>query len=400
MGTLTIRSFTPHSSLTSMKDVIDNLSRIIRDAAAQRRPLCIRGGGTKDFYGGEIRGDPLDTRALRGIVSYEPTELVITARAGTPLADIEQALQEKGQLLPFEPPHFEDAGQPAAPSPPVVKSNLELAPIPQSSPAGTRATLGGCVATGLSGPRRAYAGAVRDFVLGVRVMDARGAELHFGGEVMKNVAGYDVSRLTVGALGTLGVILEVSLKVLPVPTAESTVRLAVGPEQAINLMNDWAGKPLPLTATAYRAGSLSVRLSGAPSAVDAAVKKIGGEAIDPAQAVPFWSDIREQRASFFAGDQPLWRLSVKSTMPPLDLDGPQLIEWGGALRWLRTDADARIIREAAARAGGHATLFRSARKFGSPFHPLSPGLARIHRRLKEAFDPAGIFNPGRLYADL
>jgi len=383
-----------------MQDVIDNLSRIIRDAASQRRPLCIRGGGTKDFYGGEIRGDALDTTALRGIVSYEPTELVITARAGTPLADIEAALQEKGQFLPFEPPHFEDARQRAMPSPPAGEGNLELAPVAQSSPAVKRATLGGCVATGLSGPRRAYAGAVRDFVLGVRIMDGKGSELRFGGEVMKNVAGYDVSRLTVGALGTLGVILEVSLKVLPAPAAETTLRLAVGPEEAINLMNDWAGKPLPLTATAYRAGSLAVRLSGARVAIDAAVKKVGGEAMDPAQAAQFWSDIREQRASFFAGDQPLWRLSVKPTTPPLDLAGPQLFEWGGALRWLRSDADAKTIREASARAGGHATLFRSTSKAVGAFHPLSPGLARIHRRLKEAFDPAGIFNPGRLYPDL
>jgi len=383
-----------------MQDVIDNLSRVIRDAASRRRPLCIRGGGTKDFYGGEIRGDLLDTTALRGIVSYEPTELVITARAGTPLADIEAALQEKGQLLPFEPPHFEDARQSAVPSPRVVESNLELAPIAQSSPAVKRATLGGCVATGLSGPRRAYAGAVRDFVLGVRIMDGKGAELRFGGEVMKNVAGYDVSRLTVGALGTLGVILEVSLKVLPVPVAERTLRLAVGPEEAIDLMNEWAGRPLPVTATAYRAGSLAVRLAGAPSAVEAAAKKIGGDAMDPAQGALFWTDIREQRASFFGGDQPLWRLSVKATTPPLDLAGPQLIEWGGALRWLRSDTEAKAIREAAAHAGGHATLFRAANKAGGAFHPLSPGLARIHRRLKEAFDPAGIFNPGRLYPDL
>ena len=383
-----------------MNAAIKELSDAIRDAAAHKRPLCIRGGGTKEFYGGEIRGHALDTTALRGIVSYEPTELVMTARAGTPLADIEAALREKGQLLAFEPPHFEQVPQPGIPSPPPVEGGLELEGIAPAATVVRRATLGGCVATGLSGPRRAYAGAVRDFVLGVRIMDGKGAELRFGGEVMKNVAGYDVSRLTVGALGTLGVILEVSLKVLPAPAAETTLRLAIGPEEAINLMNDWAGKPLPLTATAYRAGSLSVRLSGAPIAVDAAVKKIGGEAMGPAQAAQFWSDIREQRASFFAGNQPLWRLSIKPTTPPLDLAGPQLFEWGGALRWLRSDADAKLIRDAAARAGGHATLFRSTSKAAGAFHPLSPGLARIHRRLKEAFDPSGIFNPGRLYPEL
>jgi glycolate oxidase FAD binding subunit len=378
-----------------MQDVVNNLSRLIREAASERRPLCIRGGGTKDFYGGEIRGNVLDTKPLRGIVSYEPTELVITAHAGTPLAEIEAALREKGQLLPFEPPHFDHFPHPVAPLPP-GEGELALATV---APEEKLATLGGCVATGLSGPRRAYAGAVRDFVLGVRIMDGKGAELRFGGEVMKNVAGYDVSRLTVGALGTLGVILEVSLKVLPAPVAEATLRLAVGPDQAISLMNEWAGKPLPVSATAYRAGSLWVRLSGAPSAVGAAVKKIGGEVMDADQATRFWNDMREQRAPFFAGEQPLWRLSVKSTTPPLDLSGPQLIEWGGALRWLRSDANAKMIREAAARAGGHATLFRAVNKTAGVFHPLSPGLAKIHRRLKEAFDPAGILNPGRLYPD-
>jgi glycolate dehydrogenase FAD-binding subunit len=378
-----------------MSDPVAHLAEVIREAAARKRALCIRGGGTKDFYGGERRGDVLDTKSLRGIVSYEPTELVITARAGTPLTEIEGALRENGQLLPFEPPHFDYFPPPAAPFP-ASEGGLALAPV---APEEKLATLGGCVATGLSGPRRAYAGAVRDFVLGVRIMDGKGAELRFGGEVMKNVAGYDVSRLTVGALGTLGVILEVSLKVLPAQVAEATLRLAVAPDQAIVLMNEWAGKPLPVSATAYRARSLSVRLSGAPSAVDAAVKKIGGEAMDADQATRFWNDIREQRAPFFAGDQPLWRLSVKSTTPPLDLSGPQLIEWSGALRWLRSDADAKVIREAAARAGGHANLFRAGVKAAAVFHPLSPGLAKIHRRLKEAFDPAGILNPGRMYPD-
>lgn len=378
-----------------MTDPIARLADVIREAAARKRALRIRGGGTKDFYGGEPRGDVLDTRPLRGIVSYEPTELVITARAGTPLEEIESALQEKGQQLPFEPPHFDY--RPRAPAPaPSGHGDLTLA---SAAPEERTATLGGCVAAGLSGPRRAYAGAVRDFVLGVRIMDGSGNALRFGGEVMKNVAGYDVSRLTVGALGTLGVILEVSLKVLPIPASEATLKLAAGPDEAIKLMNQWAGKPLPVTGTAYRAGSLTVRVSGAASAVSAAVRKIGGEAMDAEQAARFWSDVREQRAPFFAGDQALWRLSVKSTTPPMDLAGPQLMEWSGALRWLRSDADAKVIREAAEGAGGHATLFRAGNKAAAVFHPLSPALARIHRRLKTAFDPSGILNPGRLYPD-
>jgi len=378
-----------------MSDPIVHLADVIREAAARKRALCIRGGGTKDFYGGEPRGDVLDTRPLRGIVSYEPTELVITARAGTPLEEIEATLQEKGQQLPFEPPHFDYRPKAPAPSP-SGRGDLTLA---SDAPEERIATLGGCVAAGLSGPRRAYAGAVRDFVLGVRIMDGSGNALRFGGEVMKNVAGYDVSRLTVGALGTLGVILEVSLKVLPIPASEATLKLAAGPDEAIKLMNQWAGKPLPVTGTAYRAGSLTVRVSGAASAVSAAVRKIGGEAMDAEQAARFWSDVREQRAPFFAGDQALWRLSVKSTTPPMDLSGPQFMEWSGALRWLRSDADANVIREAAGRAGGHATLFRAGNKAAEVFHPLSPALARIHRRLKTAFDPAGILNRGRLYPD-
>lgn len=354
-----------------MNSVVQRLSEAIREAAAQKRPLCIRGGGTKDFYGGTIHGYKLNTVDYRGIVSYEPTELVITARAGTPLGEIESALREKGQMLAFEPPHFGDA-----------------------------ATFGGCVAAGLSGPRRPYAGAVRDFVLGVRLLDGKGEDLRFGGQVMKNVAGYDVSRFMAGSLGTLGLLLEISLKVLPAPTAESTLRLACGEAQALRLMNEWAGKPLPLSATAFHDDSLSVRLSGAPVAVEAAVRRIGhGTLVDPAEAERFWAGIREQTDPYSAGDAPLWRLSVKSTTPSMGLPGKQLIEWGGALRWLRSEADAGVIRDAAARAGGHATLFRCGDKTAGAFHPLAPALMKLHRNLKHALDPAGILNPGRLYPD-
>jgi glycolate oxidase FAD binding subunit len=354
-----------------MQDIVENLSRTIKEAAKQKRPLCIRGGGTKDFYGGPVHGYKLNTVDYRGIVAYEPTELVITARAGTPLAEIEAALREKGQMLAFEPPHF-----------------------------GPGATLGGCIATGLSGPRRAYAGAARDFVLGVRILDGKGAELKFGGQVMKNVAGYDVSRLMAGSLGTLGVLLEVSLKVLPLPVSETTLLLKCGEAEAISLMNKWAAQPLPITATAYRGGDLGVRLSGARVAVDAAAGKIGGAPVASAQAERFWTGIREHTDPFFAPSGPLWRLSVKSTTPPLDIPGQQLIEWGGALRWLKSYADAKSIRDAAARSGGHATLFRGGDKSAGVFQPLPPALMKLHRNLKQAFDPAGVLNPGRLYPDL
>jgi glycolate oxidase FAD binding subunit len=354
-----------------MQDIVENLSRLIREAAKQKRPLCIRGGGTKDFYGGPIHGYKLNTGDFRGIVDYEPTELVITARAGTPLAEVEAVLREKGQMLAFEPPHF-----------------------------GPSATLGGCIATGLSGPRRPYAGAVRDFVLGVRILDGKGDDLKFGGQVMKNVAGYDVSRLMAGSLGTLGLLLEVSLKVLPLPAAEATLLLRRTETDALELMNRWAARPLPISATAYRDGDLRVRLSGARVAVDAAAVKIGGAPVAPAQSERFWTGIREQTDPFFAGSEPLWRLSVKSTTTPLALPGRQLVEWGGAQRWLRSAADGRTIREAAARAGGHATLFRGGDRSTGAFHPLPPVLMKLHRNLKQAFDPSGILNPGRLYPDL
>lgn len=358
-----------------MDPVLEKISATVREAAGERRPLRLRGGGSKDFYGQALQGDILDLRAYTGIVAYEPSELVITARCGTPLAEIERALRERGQMLAFEPPHF-----------------------------GEGATLGGMVAAGLSGPRRQAAGAVRDFVLGARIMDGRGEVLAFGGQVMKNVAGYDVSRLMAGALGTLGAILEVSLKVLPVPVAEATIRLELPEDRVIEQLNQWGGKPLPISASAWTDDELCVRLSGAAAAVKAAREKIGGETVDAAQSERFWSGIREHSDMFFRASTEsgaaLWRMSLPSTTPPLALPGSQLIEWGGALRWLVSQADPRAIRGAAQRAGGHATLFRGGDKSVGVFQPLAPALVDLHRKLKREFDPQGVFNPGRMYADL
>ena len=353
-----------------MQEVIERCADRIRSAAAGKKPLRLRGGGSKDFYGEAVEGELLDTRAYAGIIAYEPTELVITVRCGTPLAELEAVLRVEGQHLAFEPPHF-----------------------------GPGATVGGMVAAGLSGPRRACAGAVRDFVLGVRLLDGRGDDLSFGGQVMKNVAGYDVSRPMAGSLGTLGLILEVSLKVPPLPFAEATLKLEMPQDKAIGILNHWGGKPLPISACAWAEGDLALRLSGAASAVKAAREAIGGESIAADQAEGYWRGIREQTAPFFRTDKPLWRLSVPSVTPPLALPGEQLIEWGGSQRWLASNADARTIREAAAQAGGHATLFRASDKSAGVFTPLQPALAKIHRNLKQAFDPAGIFNPGRMYPD-
>ena len=339
----------------------------IRAAVAGKKALRLRGGGTKDFYGNALRGDILDTQGYAGIVSYEPTELVVTARCGTSLSELESLLGKNRQCLPFEPPHF-----------------------------GAGATVGGCVAAGLSGPRRAAAGALRDFVLGVKLVDGRAQALVFGGQVMKNVAGYDVSRLVAGSLGTLGLIAEVSLKLAPRPQAEATLRLEVPHERALELVNRWAGEPLPVSATAWHDGELSVRLSGSEPALRAAAAKIGGAAAPES----LWNAIREQTHPFFSGAEPLWRLALPSSAPPVDLPGRQLVEWNGALRWLKSNEKAGAVREAARRLKGHATLFRAADKSAGCFAPLEPVTARLHRGLKGAFDPHGVFNPGRIYAEL
>jgi glycolate oxidase FAD binding subunit len=353
-----------------MDAALEKLSLQVRGAAASKRALRLRGGGSKDFYGQALEGEVLDTREYSGIVSYEPSELVITARCGTKLAEVEAAMRARRQMLAFEPPHF-----------------------------GEVATVGGAVATGLSGPGRQAAGALRDFVLGTKVMDGRGEVLSFGGQVMKNVAGYDVSRLMAGSLGTLGVILEVSLKALPLPVAETTLRLELPEDRAIEQLNRWSGKPLPISASAWNEGSLAIRLSGAAAAVRAASAKIGGTRVEDAQALRFWTGIREHTDRFFRDDAPLWRISVPSSTAPLGLQGEQLIEWGGALRWLFSHADARTVRDAARRAGGHATLFRGGDKAVGVFQPLAPALMRIHKALKREFDPQGIFNRGRMYSD-
>jgi glycolate oxidase FAD binding subunit len=349
-------------------------------AQAAGTPLNICGGGSKSFYGEAPLGERLDTTALAGISSYEPSELVVTARAGTSLIELESVLAERGQCLPFEPPHF-------------------------VTHAATGATVGGMVAAGLSGPSRASVGAVRDYVLGATLLNGRGEVLSFGGQVMKNVAGYDVSRLLAGSLGSLGVILEVSLKVLPIAPATATLRFQLEQVAALDKLNTWGAQPLPLNASAWWDGTLLVRLRGALAAVQSAITTLGGDVIEPAHASPFWDGLRNHTDEYFTkaqkavagGSVALWRVSLPQTARPLILPGEQLIEWHGAQRWLCTSASAAKVREAAARAGGHATLFMGLHKQGGVFAPLKAPLDRIHRDLKKSFDPAGIFNPGRLY---
>ncbi len=374
----------------------------IRAASAAGTPLRICGGGTKDFYGagaadGDYEGEPLSTLGLAGIVSYEPTELVVTVRAGTLLTELEAALDEKGQCLPFEPPHFSN-----------------------TCGADRQATVGGMVAAGLSGPARASVGAVRDYVLGTRLLNGRGELLTFGGTVMKNVAGYDVSRLLVGSLGVLGVIAEVSLKVLPKASAEATLKFELTQAEALQRLNEWGGQPLPLNASCWvqeassghvagGAGTLYLRLRGAVAAVDAACKRLGGERIDDAQATSDWAACREQQLPWFKERRPdsdLWRLSVPQTAPVLDTPEAPFIEWHGAQRWVRVARDgqaAERLRAAASAAGGHATLFiagnADSRSAPARFDLIKPPLDRIQRHLKASLDPAGIFNRGRLTPD-
>jgi glycolate oxidase FAD binding subunit len=368
-----------------MEPVLSQLIERVRAAAGSGTPLRIRGGGSKDFYGEPVPGELLETAPYAGITNYEPSELVVTVRAGTPLTELESLLASQGQCLPFEPPHFGGGA------------------------VGSAATLGGMVATALAGPARASVGGVRDYVLGLTMINGRGELLTFGGQVMKNVAGYDVSRLVTGSLGTLGVIVQVSLKVLPIAPAEATLKFEMGQAEALRRLNEWGGQPLPLNASCWvedaGVGTLYLRLRGAVAAVDAACAMLGGERQDKAQVAADWQACRDQRLPWFAerGERDLWRLSVPQTAPVLELPEAPLIEWHGGQRWLRVEPNqGERLREIAARAGGHATLFATGAGRASAlnrFAPLAPALERIHRELKREFDPAGILNRGRMYPD-
>lgn len=351
-------------------EVVRSLQERVRIAAAAKTPLVIRAGGTKNFYGRATPSEHevLDPRAYCGVIAYEPTELVITACSGTPLAEIEDVLALHQQMLAFEPPHF-----------------------------GASATLGGAVASGLAGPRRIASGSIRDSVLGATLLDGRANVLTFGGNVMKNVAGYDVSRALASSLGMLGMIVDVSLKVVPRPATEQTLRFKLPEADAIRRTNEWTGQPLPISATAWVDGTLSVRLSGANAGVRAARAKLGGDAVT--DDATFWLALREQTHAFFSRSQgTLWRVSVPPTTAPLTL-GNTLIEWRGAQRWVQSTALPAEIRAQVQAAGGHATAFRHD-DCTDVFHPLTPALAQIHQRLKSEFDPAGIFNPGRMYSGI
>jgi len=365
-----------------MKYEIAQLSEQVLEARANYRPVLIHGGHTKSFYGNQYlrsSDEPisLDMRSLRGIVNYEPTELVLTALAGTPLQEITDTLEASGQMLAFDPPAF-----------------------------GAQATLGGCIASGLSGPGRLGAGPLKDYVLGTHLLDAQGRVLKFGGEVMKNVAGYDVSRLLAGSMGMFGALLQISVKVAPKPLQTLTLEWECTEAASLAMCHGMRAHPLPVSASAWELvghrGRLRIRLAGAPAAIESARRKIGGEVVNEPESSQYWQDLREQRLSFFMAPH-LWRVAVAPGTPALNL-GPTLIEWGGGQRWIAADLEPGMVRNAAQQAHGHATLFRMGAGKQAPeqgvFHPLTPAVTTIVKRLKQEFDPKGVFNPGRLVAGI
>ncbi len=351
-----------------MSDCRDEIASKLEDAFQQKSAIHINAGNTKLFYGRNIQAEALELADHTGIIEYEPSELYIIARSGTPLREIEQAIAEQNQILPCEPPYF-----------------------------GSAATLGGTVACGLSGPRRINSGSVRDCILGTEILNGKGELLRFGGKVMKNVAGYDLSRLMCGALGTLGVLMSVSLRLLPKPACEQTIALTLDSNKAISKMNQWASTPMPISATFYDGHDLYIRLSSSTSAIEACKKEIGGESIEEQDI--FWTNIKEQTHNFFNSDKPLWRISVPPNTETLNISGESVIEWNGALRWHISNVDENSIRTEARRVGGHATLFKG-NTTDQVFHPLSKPSMKLHKKLKQALDPAGILNPGKMFAEL
>ncbi len=355
--------------MTAMSnDHTRSLQQIVAWALAAKTPLKITGGNSKSFYGRETFGEPLCISAHSGIVSYHPSELVVTARAGTLLVELEKVLAEHGQMLAFEPPHF-----------------------------GARATLGGAIACGFSGPRRPFAGSARDSVLGCKIINGKAEVLAFGGEVIKNVAGFDVSRLMVGALGTLGVLLDISLKVLPRPEAEWTSCFELSVTDAIANMTVLASGPLPVSGLSYDGSVLHVRLSGAEKAVKTAAARVGGDA--GAADGEYWRDLNEHRLDFFQSDRNVWRLSLPPAVKPLALAGDWFYDWAGGLRWLKTVEPADAVFAAAEQAQGHALLFKGQARSGEVFQPLTGKLRQLNQNIKQAFDPHGLFNPHRMYQD-
>ena len=379
--------------MNATNPIIETFREKILHAAKNKTPLSIEGGATKSWYGNANTYTKLDTRTYSGILEYQPEELVITACAGTPLKEIEAALKEKNQVLAFEPPHF-----------------------------GEHATFGGAIAAGLAGPGRISVGNFRDFVLGTRILDGKGQDLSFGGQVMKNVAGYDVSRLMPGSMGTLALLLEASVKVLPRPAATATLRCHISQEKALRTLNEWAGQPLPLSASCWIGngageGQLAIRLAGAAAAIKAAIplmsSLVNASEVDPQSAEVFWNDLREHKLPSFeniAADQTLYRLALPAACGPLIISGASneiVLEWHGQQRWIKAAGDEAtftLIKKLATSHGGHATRFKQGMNVNPAFQRFtilseqahSKALELVQERLRSAFDPAGVFATNRL----
>jgi len=379
--------------MNATNPIIETFREQILHAAKNKTPLSIEGGATKSWYGNANTYTKLDTRTYSGILEYQPEELVITACAGTPLKEIEAALKEKNQVLAFEPPHF-----------------------------GEHATFGGAIAAGLAGPGRISVGNFRDFVLGTRILDGKGQDLSFGGQVMKNVAGYDVSRLMPGSMGTLALLLEASVKVLPRPAATATLRCHISQEKALRTLNEWAGQPLPLSASCWIGngageGQLTIRLAGAAAAIKAAIplmsSLVNASEVDPQSAEVFWNDLREHKLPSFeniAADQTLYRLALPAACGPLIISGASneiVLEWHGQQRWIKAAGDEAtftLIKQLATSHGGHATRFKQGMNVNPAFQRFtvlgeqahSKALELVQERLRSAFDPAGVFATNRL----
>ncbi|HEX9772173.1 MAG TPA: glycolate oxidase subunit GlcE [Steroidobacteraceae bacterium] len=348
-------------------DLTLTLADRVRIATSQGAALRLVGSDTKRFYGRPVDADVLELRGHTGIVNYDPAELVLTARCGTMLAEIEALLASNGQRLAFDPPQYGAAG-----------------------------TIGGAIAAGLAGPGRVRFGSARDYVLGVRMLAGDGRVLRFGGEVMKNVAGYDVSRLLAGSLGILGVLLEISIKVLPRAPTELTLAFDRDQSAALQTLTQWSGTALPVSAGAWVDGRLHVRFEGSEATLASVANRLGGERVEPAPA--FWTGLRDQTHAFFARTGRLWRLQLPLGVAPLPV-GMTLVEWQGMQRWCYEE-DGIDLHAVAAAAGGSASLFRGAVGSEEVFAPLAPPVLELHRSLKQVFDPAGILNPGRMYAGL
>ena len=342
------------------------LQQQVQQAIAEQQPLNIFAGNSRAFYGHPVAGEACPVADHQGIIDYQPAELVITVKAGTRLSEIEQTLAGHNQMLAFDPPAFNEAS-----------------------------TIGGCVAAGLSGPSRAFSGPVRDFVLGCRMINGRGEIVQFGGQVMKNVAGYDVSRLMAGSLGTLGILLDISLKVLPRPASRLSLKFDMQEEAAIKSIRQWAGQPLPISASCIMQEQLFIRLDSTSSAVYSARQKLGGDVIDNT----IWQQLQDQQMDFFQQDKNLWRLSLPPATAPLNLPGEQIIEWHGGQRWIHHDGETDIFALASS-LGGHACLYKTRSRADDIFQPLDTQLMRLQRNTKQAMDPMGIFNPGRIYRGL